>query len=377
MPAPRGNKVVELLISEAREANLEGRYSQALAAAERAELAAEGLRDPGLVISALYQQEWALRLLGDLRTALVVCTRMLRMAEDPRTRDKLADSQAARAICKAYQDFVCAARQLPGAQPDKLLGVLDEADRWLTATGRSDWRGGILLQRAEVYSILGDKQQAVDLAQEALAAHRKGSAGDSLGYHHNCLGRCLLDADRPAEAVTHFQAVLDDPQSQPYDRMLAHRSLADRALASDESDDAVRHANAAVRLGESCGNNAASLALGMRGRVYQKVKRCDEALADLDRAVELSPEEVWVIGQRAYLHGMLERYDEALADLGRILELDPAYAWALAYRGYVRGQMGRNEEALADLDRALKLNFEDAWAVTQRDKIRQSMGGNN
>src|ERR1035441_4302937 len=61
--------------------------------------------------------------------------------------------------------------------PPDLLGVLDDADRWLTATGHFDWRAGVLLQRAEIHSDLGDTAMAVDLAQEALAAYSPDGPG--------------------------------------------------------------------------------------------------------------------------------------------------------------------------------------------------------
>jgi len=369
--AARGRRVAELLISEAWDANVESRYAQALATARRAELAAEELRDPGLVVRALYQQEWALRILGDLRAALVICARILKMAEDPRTRDAVADSQAARAICHAYQDSVHAARLLPGAQSVELLGGLDEADRWLTATGHANWRSGALLQRAELHSKLGEKQRALDIAQEALAAYDKDAPGYSIAYHHNCLGRTLANVGRHDEAAAHFRTALDGPRSSPYDRMMAHRHLVDSAVAQGKAGDAVRDADIAVSLGESCGNQATAFALTTRARAYRELERHDEAFADLDRAVELAPEDTGAVSHRAYLFQVLKRYDEALADLDRVLELDPGYAWALALRGYARDEVGRCAEALTDLDRALELDPGIAWAAARRDKIRQ------
>jgi tetratricopeptide (TPR) repeat protein len=54
---------------------------------------------------------------------------------------------------------------------------------------------------------------------------------------------------------------------------------------------------------------------------------------------------------------------QALADLNRALELEPGDAFALAARGDTLRQLGRSEEALADLNRALELKPNNAFAL--------------
>ena len=63
------------------------------------------------------------------------------------------------------------------------------------------------------------------------------------------------------------------------------------------------------------------------------MERYGEALADLDRAIELDPGHAWAIANRGYTYRRMERYEEALADLSRAIELDPGHAWAIASRG--------------------------------------------
>ena len=60
------------------------------------------------------------------------------------------------------------------------------------------------------------------------------------------------------------------------------------------------------------------------------------------------------------------RYDQALADLDRAIELDPAEAWAIAARGQAYLALGRYDLALADLDRAIELDPDDAETVGNR-----------
>jgi tetratricopeptide (TPR) repeat protein len=52
----------------------------------------------------------------------------------------------------------------------------------------------------------------------------------------------------------------------------------------------------------------------------------------------------------------MDRYDEALTDLNRAIELDPGDAGYYAARGQAYQATGRNDEALADFDRATELD---------------------
>ena len=60
------------------------------------------------------------------------------------------------------------------------------------------------------------------------------------------------------------------------------------------------------------------------------MKQYDDALADLNRALELNPRfQGSVMALRGKIYGLMERYDDALADFtrGGELDLDPGYAW--------------------------------------------------
>ena len=91
----------------------------------------------------------------------------------------------------------------------------------------------------------------------------------------------------------------------------------------------------------------------IRGETRLRLRRYDEALADLNRAVELDPDHADAIARRGRVHQDMERYDEALADYSRAIELRPGDAWAITGRGRVYLEMERYDEALADLSRAI------------------------
>lgn len=154
-----------------------------MAAGERAVGAAEELGDPGLLVRALVVQADGLRMLGDSAAALAGYTRVLALADDPKTGHRLGGEPAARAVARAYLGWVECARFLTGIGVRELFGVLDAADRWLAVTGRRGWRAGVLLQRAAVHRRLGER--------EALAAHNPGAPGYTLGTYRFQLGDLL------------------------------------------------------------------------------------------------------------------------------------------------------------------------------------------
>jgi tetratricopeptide (TPR) repeat protein len=51
------------------------------------------------------------------------------------------------------------------------------------------------------------------------------------------------------------------------------------------------------------------------------MKRYDEALADLNRAVELGPDQATAIASRGETYQAMKRYNEALDDCNRAAEL--------------------------------------------------------
>ena len=116
-----------------------------------------------------------------------------------------------------------------------------------------------------------------------------------------------------------------------------------------------------------------TIALEERGESHIKAGRYEEALADLDRAIELDPTAAWAIISRGRTYREMERYEEALANFNRLIELDPSDAEAIAERGQTYREMKRYQEALADLDRAIELDPTYAWAIAERGQIYREM----
>jgi len=93
-----------------------------------------------------------------------------------------------------------------------------------------------------------------------------------------------------------------------------------------------------------------------RGYAYRDKGQCELALADFNKAISLRADKPRHYRGRATVFLCLKRYDEALADLNSAIEKDPADAWSYLYRGRVYLAKGDRAHAQTDFDRAAKLD---------------------
>ncbi len=100
-----------------------------------------------------------------------------------------------------------------------------------------------------------------------------------------------------------------------------------------------------------------------RAKVRVSKDRNEEAVADLDRAIELEPELAEAWRERGYVRSRLKDYERAIADLSRALELDPDDASAWFHRGYTYGRKNELGASVADMSRCLELDplYVKAW----------------
>jgi tetratricopeptide (TPR) repeat protein len=105
----------------------------------------------------------------------------------------------------------------------------------------------------------------------------------------------------------------------------------------------------------------------LRGDEYLRRKKYPQAIRDYQRVLEAFPEDAAVRGRLAmalnnfaYERALAgEDLDEALADVDRALDLTPANAAFLDTRGYLYFLLGKYEEALPDLEQAVQLAEEE------------------
>lgn len=96
--------------------------------------------------------------------------------------------------------------------------------------------------------------------------------------------------------------------------------------------------------------------LKARARAYRDSKQYDLAIADLDEALEIAPDDASIYQDRGLVYDWQGNEEAALADYEKATELDPGNAWNHYARGMALKQLGRLEEALKA--------FEDALAIS-------------
>ena len=81
------------------------------------------------------------------------------------------------------------------------------------------------------------------------------------------------------------------------------------------------------------------------------------AIADLDSALQLKPNDAWALRSRGEAKSGLGDFAGAIADLDLALQLEPDNARALRSRGEAKRMLGDSAGAIADLDLALQLEL--------------------
>lgn len=162
----------------------------------------------------------------------------------------------------------------------------------------------------------------------------------------------------PVQALAALErAVALDPAFMP-----ALMRRADLLLAQERYDEAIAGYDDCLRRFPTLDEALQS----RRRALFLALEQCELAL--LER-----PADVALICRQAQWQIFLERFDEALASLDRALELAPGERNVLNLRGNVLLQLNRHEEAMLCYDRILAQSAADAAAIFNRGNVLQRM----
>ncbi|MFI7410690.1 tetratricopeptide repeat protein [Streptomyces sp. NPDC049627] len=119
---------------------------------------------------------------------------------------------------------------------------------------------------------------------------------------------------------------------------------------------------------------AVARAYRVRATAHDLAGNLHAAVADLNRALRMAPQDALSLTLRGEYHRALELYGKALDDLDRAIRLNPVDAFAWASRGATRLSRGEFDAALADLDRAVELKADYPWALVRRARVHRALG---
>ena len=114
-------------------------------------------------------------------------------------------------------------------------------------------------------------------------------------------------------------------------------------------------------------------ALTCRGNVLIDLGRFEHALANYDRLLALRPDDVSALNLRGLALESLNRPAEALASYDRAINVAPASLEAHYNRGNILADLGRHDEALASYDRALAIKPDVAPILNNRGLVLEQM----
>lgn len=204
-----------------------------------------------------------------------------------------------------------------------------------------DTRTATLNNRASVYFKQGKYEEAA--ADYTAAIGEKAENGIlywNRGEAYRMLGKFQ-------EAVEDYNQYAQDPKAELTEEFLTKRAEAYAEL--EEYDLAAADYTAAIE------KNSENPALYQgRANVNYQQGAYEEALEDYNQYLS-SEEDAVALGNRGYCYLQLEQLEEALADLNRCIQLKPEYAWAYYTRGQIYQKQEKYEEAKADYDKANQL----------------------
>jgi tetratricopeptide (TPR) repeat protein len=114
-----------------------------------------------------------------------------------------------------------------------------------------------------------------------------------------------------------------------------------------------------------------------RGFAYIALGQFERGIADYDTAIELESDNPILYNDRGFAYAELGKYERAVADYDKAIELDPDYDnvdYAYNNRGFAYGSLGKYEQAFSDFERAIALNPDNAWVYYNRALIHIDMG---
>lgn len=217
-----------------------------------------------------------------------------------------------------------------------------------------------------------DKEASPEKKQ-ALEKELEGLIAAQTGYYMKMLERTLERSGLPpyGHLVSTGERVLEPENKAKITEALAHLHVlpppptADDFMASatanyalGQYEEALANLNQALQLRPDY-----PAALNNRGATYDALERYDEALADYNRALELRPDFPEALNNRGNVYLGIERFENAVDAYNRVLQIKPDDLNALNNRGVTYMKLKRYKEALTDFKRIFELRANDPSAL--------------
>src|SRR2546425_436820 len=165
------------------------------------------------------------------------------------------------------------------------------------------------------------------------------SSADTYDYY----GRMLLALERYDEAIAMVKRAQElDPLAHPLD-------IASTLLRAGRYDEALRAASLGIELDPHAPRGHATL-----GWAYLKKGMSDEGLAELEKAVTLSPGDTLWLAQLGHVYALVGKVGQAREVLQQLEELSRQRYVSPYHMAYIHAGLGQQDTAIDWLERAYK-----------------------
>ena len=203
---------------------------------------------------------------------------------------------------------------------------------------------------------IGDAFQGVQRCDEAIPIYDSVPKTTSLRRNADLqIGNCLVTQEKPDEAATYIKRVVDaDPTDVEAATELGNVYRSSNRFS--EAADAYTRGIAAI----SDQAQADWRIFYYRGVSLERAKRWAEAEADFNRALAINPEQAQVLNYLGY--SWVDRglnLDKALTMIQKAVDLRPNDGYIVDSLGWAFHKLGRNADAVSTLEAAVLLKPED------------------
>ncbi|RHZ77902.1 hypothetical protein Glove_169g66 [Diversispora epigaea] len=115
-------------------------------------------------------------------------------------------------------------------------------------------------------------------------------------------------------------------------------------------------------------------ALIIRGKFYRKMGIYEESTADLNKVLEIEPNNVKVLISKGKVYKKMGKYEESITNLSRALEIEPNNVKVLISKGKAYKKMGKYEESITYFSRALGIEPNNVNALKSRGDAYYRIG---
>ena len=216
--------------------------------------------------------------------------------------------------------------------------------------------------RADAYFMLGDYDMALADLERASELEP-----EDRGFFSRAGDIFLHDLEDPERALDYYTRAVERSPEDGW--VYSDRSAAYWAMGN--IDAAMVDLDRAIELDPE----NASFYIGRSQIFLWEMEDLDAALADLNHAVGVDPENPEVFAERAALyHHYAGDLELALEDRSRALELEPDGPWRYIDRAQVLRDLGRDDEALVDFQRCMDVDPGYYWCAWERAWFLDALG---